>query len=81
MAREYLLRLAIDNPLQAEFYRYHNEIIRPATVSAQKKFIHAFGDNLLLVKLNIPAVIGYEYRDSPDLLYPHITYTRFIEQI
>lgn len=81
VAKEYFLRLATDDSLQVEVYRYHKNIILPAKIAAQKKFDQAFGDrdNLRVVRLDVSQVIGYEYRDSPDLLYSHIR--RFLDEL
>lgn len=72
VAREYLLRLATDSVLQLEIFRYHQDVILPAMQAGQEQFVRAFGDNLKLVRLEVSHVIGYEYRNSPDLLYPHV---------
>lgn len=79
VAREYFLRLAEDSTFQAEIRRYHEERILPAMLAGQDRFRRAFGDKLQLVRLDIPQVIGYEYRDSPELLEPHIR--GFLEEV
>ena len=79
VARQYFLRLAEDSTLQAEIHRYHEEVVLPALLAGQDQFVRAFGDKLRLVRLDIPQVIGYEYRDSPDLLYSHVR--QFLQEL
>ena len=78
-ARQYFFRLAEDSALQAEIRRYHEEMILPALLAGQDQVRRAFGDKLRLVRLDIPQVVGYEYRDSPDVLYPHVR--QFLEEL
>ncbi|HUE76347.1 MAG TPA: alpha/beta fold hydrolase [Longimicrobiales bacterium] len=78
-ARAYLLRLAGDEALQAAVYRHHQEVIRPALLAGQEEFRRAFGDDLRLVRLHVPQVEGYEYRDAPELIEPHVR--RFLEEV
>jgi len=79
VAREYFHRLAEEDELQAEVQRYHEQVILPAVLASQQKFKHAFGDNLEVVRLDVPLVTGYAYRDAPDLIYPQIRL--FLEKI
>ena len=79
VARQYFLRLDEDSTLQAEVHRYHELVVLPALLAGQDQFMRAFGDMLRLVRLGIPQVIGYEYRDSPDLLYAHVR--RFLDDL
>jgi pimeloyl-ACP methyl ester carboxylesterase len=78
-AREFLLRLADDPEMQAEVWRYQLEVAGPAVLAAQKRFARAFGDPLRIVRLDLPVVYGYEYRDSPEMIEPHIR--RFLEEV
>ena len=72
VARAYFHRLAEDDELQAEVQRYHEQVILPSVLASQQKFKRAFGDNLEVVQLDVPLVTGYAYRDSPEVIYPHI---------
>lgn len=78
-AREYFLKLAGDTVFQRKVYQFHMQTIYPATISAQKKLKKAYGKNLQLVKLEVPQIIGYEYRDTPELIIEPIK--DFLEQI
>jgi imidazolonepropionase-like amidohydrolase/pimeloyl-ACP methyl ester carboxylesterase len=78
-ARAYFLRLAADDSLQAEVQRHHEETIRPAVLEGQEEFRRAFGEYLHLVRLNVEQVVGYEYRDAPELIEPHVR--RFLERV
>ena len=71
-ARAYFHRLAGDDKLQSEVQRYHEQVILPSVLASQQEFKRAFGDNLKVVQLDVPLVTGYAYRDSPDVIYPHI---------
>jgi pimeloyl-ACP methyl ester carboxylesterase len=71
-AREYFLRLAGDPALQERIQRYHEEAVLPALRASQERFRRAFGENLQLVRLDVDQVVGYEYRDAPDLIEPHM---------
>jgi pimeloyl-ACP methyl ester carboxylesterase len=77
-ARAYFRRLAADDALQAEVYRHHEKVIRPAVRAGQEKFRRAFQD-LRLVRLDVSQVIGYEYRDAPELIEPHVR--RFLDEV
>ncbi|WP_215225779.1 alpha/beta fold hydrolase [Echinicola shivajiensis] len=79
LAREYFLNLAADTILQREIYDYHMENIYPSTIESQNKFINAFGDYLKLVKLDVPQIVGYEYRDNPELIINYIK--KFLDQL
>lgn len=70
-AREYFRRLAADEALQAEVFRHHEEVILPAIRAGQEQFRRAFQD-LRLVRLDVSQVVGYEYRDAPELIEPHV---------
>lgn len=78
-ARALLLRLADDPMLQAEVWRYQQEVVGPALEAGQKRFREAFGDGLRVVSLDVPILHGYEYRDAPDLIEPHLR--RFLEEV
>lgn len=79
IAHAYFRRLAEDDELQAEVLRYHEEVIIPSVLASQKKFKHAFGHNLEVIRLDVPLVTGYAYRDAPDVIYPHTR--RFLKRI
>lgn len=72
LARKYFTQLANDPELQKEVYRFHTERVLPATLSAQDALLKAYGKNMKLIKLDVPQVIGYEYRDSPHLIIDHV---------
>jgi pimeloyl-ACP methyl ester carboxylesterase len=78
-ARALLLRLADDPALQAEVWRYQQEVVAPALEDGQERFRQAFGDSLRVARLNVPVLHGYEYRDAPDLVEPHLR--RFLESV
>lgn len=67
-AREYFLKLVNDTVFQRKVYQFHMQTIYPATIIAQKKLKKAYGKNLQLVNLEVPQIIGYEYRDTPELI-------------
>lgn len=72
VAREYFIRLANDTILQRKVYQFHIDKILPAKIAAQDALIQAYGDNLILVRLDVSQIIGYEYRNSPHLILDHI---------
>jgi hypothetical protein len=78
-ARAYLLRLAGDEAWQRALFRHHQEVVLPALVGAQEQFRRAFGPDLRVVRLDVTAVEGYEYRDSPDLIEGHVR--SFLDEI
>lgn len=67
-AREYFVRLAVDQGLQKEVFDFHINQVYPATIEAQDQLKKAYGGNLKLVRLDVPQIIGYEYRDNPELI-------------
>ena len=77
--REYFQRLAANDSLQAEVERFHDEHILPAELAGWTAFREAFGEHLRVVELDVPVVVGYEYRDAPELIEPHIR--RFLEEV
>ncbi|HUF11555.1 MAG TPA: alpha/beta fold hydrolase [Longimicrobiales bacterium] len=77
-ARAFLARLVDDPDLQAEVWRYQQETVRPALIADQERFRRAF-DRLRLVRLDVSTIYGYEYRDAPDLIAPHIR--RFLDDL
>ena len=77
-ARAFLGRLAADPDLQAEVLRYQQETVRPALVAGQDRFRRAFQD-LRIMPLDVSTIYGYEYRDAPDLIAPHIR--RFLDEL
>ncbi|MBN7816967.1 alpha/beta fold hydrolase [Algoriphagus pacificus] len=79
LARDYFLNLVADKSLQRKIYEYHMENIYPSIFEAQNKFVNAFGDNLKLIKLDVPQIVGYEYRDDPKLIIKYIK--EFLDQL
>ena len=77
-ARAFLTRLAGDPDLQAGVWRYQQETVRPALIDGQKKFRRAF-NRIRIVPLDVSTIYGYEYRDNPELIEPHIQ--RFLDEI
>lgn len=71
-ARAYFHRLAEDAELQADVQNYHEQVVLPSVLASQDTFRQAFGDNVDVVQLDVPLVTGYAYRDSPELILPHI---------
>jgi pimeloyl-ACP methyl ester carboxylesterase len=71
-ARVYLMNLAADDSLQSVLQEFQIETVGPALVAGQERFRQAFGGNLRLVRLDVPLVHGYEYRDGPELIEPYI---------
>lgn len=60
-------------------WRYQQEVVAPALEAEQARFRQAFGDRLRMVRLDVPALHGYEYRDAPELIESHIR--RFLTDI
>ncbi len=72
VARAYFERLSRDTIFQKEIQEFHIQKVYPATLQAQDKLIHAYGDNMKLIKLDVLQIVGYEYRDTPKLIINHI---------
>lgn len=68
VARSYFKKLADDISLQEKVYEYYRTYVKPAELAARQSFIDAFGEQLQLVRIDADEVIGYEYRDSPELI-------------
>ncbi|MFD2891512.1 alpha/beta fold hydrolase [Flavobacterium chuncheonense] len=68
IARNYFFKLASDTSLQRKVLEFHLEKVYPVTLEAQDKLMKAYGQNLKLVRLDVPQIIGYEYRDTPELI-------------
>jgi pimeloyl-ACP methyl ester carboxylesterase len=78
-ARAYFQRLVVDAAMQDEIERYWLEGILPAERANWTAFRRAFGQNLRVVELDVPAISGYEYKTAPDLIEIHIR--RFLNDI
>jgi len=78
-ARTLLLHLADDPGLQEEVWQYQQEVVAPALEEGQTRFREAFGDHLRIARLDVPILHGYEYRDAPDLVEPHLR--RFLAEL
>jgi hypothetical protein len=78
-ARAYFQRLVVDATMQDEIERYWSEGIVPAERANWTAFRRAFGQNLRVVELDVPAISGYEYKTAPDLIEPHIR--RFLDDV
>lgn len=76
VAKEYFTALAADtvgaDQLRARFAEFDREVHREA-------FERAFGERMTIVRLEVPAVSGYEYDEAPDLIYPPVR--RFLEEL
>ncbi len=72
VAREYFVRLSRDNIFQKEIQEFHIQKVYPATLQAQDRLIDAYGDNMKLIRLDVLQIVGYEYRDTPELIIDHI---------
>lgn len=79
VARNYYLKLARDTIMQRKVYQYHTQSTYPSMLEAQEKLKNAFGENLQLEKINLNQIVGYEYRDSPELIIKPIK--EFLKQI
>lgn len=71
-ARAFFYKLAEDAAMQQEVLDFQLQTVYPALIAAQERMKLAFGTNARLVKLNIPIVIDYAYRDAPELILGHI---------
>ena len=71
-ARAFFTHLVNDPEKQDKIWRYQQETVREALFEGQEKFRRAFGNRLRLVALDVSVIYGYEYRDAPDLIEPHI---------
>jgi parallel beta-helix repeat protein len=84
-ARTYFERLAADEAMQAEVRAAWDGTFVPVFHANEQAFFRAFGDHLRVVRLDVPlmngvpVVTGYEYRDAPELVEPHIR--RFLEEV
>jgi pimeloyl-ACP methyl ester carboxylesterase len=79
LTRTFYARLLADDSLQAEVRAVYRDLVAPAHRAAEQRFRAAFGEQLREVRLGVPNVSGYAYRDEPDLIYPHIR--RFLDEI
>ncbi len=67
-ARQFFIKLADAPAIQKEIFDFHKKQVLLAQKAEQKKFKHIFGKYLKLVKLDVDVVVGYEYRDNPQLI-------------
>lgn len=76
VAKEYFSALAADtaraDELRARLADFDPEGHREA-------FERVFGERMTIVRLEVPAVSGYEYDEAPNLIYPHIR--RFLREL
>ncbi len=79
LVRAFMTDFADDPARQEKVQQYHNEIVLPARITGRERFQQALGENLRLVSLDISAIEGYEYRDSPELIVHHIR--SFLEEV
>lgn len=79
IAREYFINLAADSVLQKKVYQFHMEKIYPSVIKVQDRMLNAFGDHMHVVKLEVPQIVGYEYRDTPDLIIDHVK--KFLQEL
>jgi pimeloyl-ACP methyl ester carboxylesterase len=84
-ARTYFERLATDEAMEAEVRAAWDGTFVPVFRANERAFFRAFGNHLRVVRLDVPlmngvpVVTGYEYRDAPELIEPHIR--RFLTDI
>jgi parallel beta-helix repeat protein len=84
-ARTYFERLAADEAMQAEVRAAWDGTFVPVFHANEQAFFRAFGDHLRVVRLDVPpmngvpVVTGYEYRDAPELIAPHVR--RFLDEV
>jgi predicted TIM-barrel fold metal-dependent hydrolase len=71
-AKAFLKRLASDEELQRRVRASWKENVVPALRENEKAFKQAFGEDLRLVKLDVPSVSGYQYKNAPASIEPHI---------
>ena len=71
-ARQFFLKLNVDHSLQKQIFLFHKEKVLPAMALEQSRFVKSFGDYLELERLDVVQVVGYEYRDSPELILHHM---------
>lgn len=79
VARIYFQKLANDTVMQRKVYEYHTQSTYPAMLEAQEKLKNAFGKNFRLVRIDVDQIVGYEYRDAPELIIEPIK--KFLKQI
>ena len=75
-AKEYFAALAADSARADDLRRRLGDLSGAANLEA---FERAFGARMTIVRLDVPAVSGYEYQQAPDLIHPHIR--RFLEAV
>jgi predicted TIM-barrel fold metal-dependent hydrolase len=71
-AKAFLKRLASDEELQRRVRASWKENVVPALRENEKAFKQAFGEDLRVVKLDVPFVSGYQYKNAPASIEPHI---------
>jgi hypothetical protein len=79
LARAFFQKLANDDQLQAELLKLWQETAVPLQRDNWDRFRRAFSDSLETVRLDVRAISGYEYRDSPATIAPHIR--RFLGRV
>jgi hypothetical protein len=85
VSRTFFERLAADDSMQAQVRTVWDTLFAPIMVETERRFLDGFGPNLHVARVDVPnvdgapVVTGYEYRDAPELVYPHIR--RFLEGI
>jgi proline iminopeptidase len=79
VSRAFYERLTSDAALQAQVQSYYETVFAPAWSAAEAAFFRAF-DNARIVRLEGENPRSYyQYRDAPDLIYPHIR--RFLDEL
>lgn len=83
ISQTYFEQLAVDEAMQAEVRAAWDSVFAPAMLANERAFIRAFGDYLRVIRLDVPpmngvpVVTGYEFRDAPELIEPHVR--RFLD--
>lgn len=84
VSRKYFEQLAADDSMQARVRAVWDTLFAPVMLTTQRRFLNGFA-SLQVARVDVPVVngapvvTGYEYRDAPELIYPHIR--RFLDGI
>jgi pimeloyl-ACP methyl ester carboxylesterase len=76
--RAYFQQLATDEAMQEQGRVFWRDIVSPSLRAHRDAVERAFGDRLRLVPVE-PRAIGYGYRDTPEVIAPHIR--RFLDEV
>lgn len=85
VSRTFFERWAANDSMQAQVRTVWDTLFAPIMLETERRFLDGFGPNLHVARVDVAningaaVVTGYEYRDAPELVYPHIR--RFLEGI